>query len=221
MQSSWPRTSHRVKRSTLAVTPARGKHMRKLYLAGLTFLAALLWVGVAGSTNDLVPSLRYSHPVVVEFTPRGEAAQWFVEMKQYCNPVEVDTRLSWTPPPTSWEGTAFSAACYSLAGDTQRARELIAGLEGDRRWQAAGVVFNVGHPVADAGNDRAAGPIMELVVEFWPNHYMALYHAGMARLGLGDEDAAADYLGRFLEHYRPDDGWTRSARNAIEEMGLQ
>ncbi|MDH3734226.1 MAG: hypothetical protein OEU54_11865 [Gemmatimonadota bacterium] len=192
--------------------------MRKLYLAGLTFLAAVLWIGVAGSAPDLAPSLRYLHPTVVEYTPRGTAAQWFAEMRQFCNPVEVDTRHDWTPPPTAWEGTAFSAACFSLAGNTDRARELIDGLQGDERWQAAGIVFNVGHSVADAGNDRAAGPIMELVVEFWPNHYMALYHAGMARLGLGDEAAAADYLERFLEHYSPDDGWTSSARTALEEI---
>lgn len=192
--------------------------MRKLYLAGLTFLAAVMWIGIAGSTSDVVPSLRYTHPTVAEYTPRGEAAQWFFEMKPYCNPVEVETRHQWTPAPESWEGQAFSAACYSLAGNTDHARDLIDALEGDSRWQSAGIVFNIAHPVADAGNDRAAGPIMELVVEFWPNHYMALYHAGMARLGLGDHEAASDYLTRFLEHYSPEDGWTWSAQNALEEI---
>ena len=192
--------------------------MRKLYLAGLTFMAAVLWIGAAGSTPDLTPSLRYVHPNVVDFTPRGEAARWFAEIRQFCNPVEVETRHRFTPAPDSWEGRAFSAACYSLAGDTDRARELLGALEGDRRWQAAGIVFGVGHPVADAGNDRAAGPIMELVVEFWPNHYMALYHAGMARMGVGDEAAAEEYLTRFLEHYAPEDGWTASARGALEEL---
>jgi hypothetical protein len=98
---------------------------------------------------------------------------------------------------------------------------MIDDLGGDDRWRAAGVVFNVAHPVADAGNDAAAGPIMELVVEFWPNHYMALYHAGMARLGLGDDGGAAEYLVRFLEHYELQDGWTSSARMALEELGAR
>ncbi len=105
-----------------------------------------------------------------------------------------------------------------MAGNVDRARAIIDRLDADERWQAAGIVFNVGHPVADAGDDRAAGPIMELVVEFWPNHYMALYHAGMARFGLGDDAAAQDYLERFLASYEHEDGWTRSALSALEEL---
>ena len=34
------------------------------------------------------------------------------------------------------------------------------------RGQASAIVFDIGHPVADAGDDRSAGPIMELVLEF-------------------------------------------------------
>ena len=94
-------------------------------------------------------------------------------------------------------------------------------VEGDDRWRAAGVVFAVAHPVADAGDDASAGPIMELVVEFWPNHYMALYHAGIARLGLGDRDVARDYLERFLQYYDHDDGWRSSALAALEEIGAR
>lgn len=189
--------------------------MRTLYIAGLTFVALSLLLLMRGS----LPDFAHSHPPADAFTPQGEAAAWFQQMKPYCNSVEVETRHRWNPPPGGLQGTAFSAACYALAGKIESAREKILTLEGDDRWRAAGVVFNVGHPVADAGDDRSAGPIMELVIEFWPNHYMALYHAGMARLGLGDRDVAGDYLERFLEHYEIQDGWTRSAIAALEELG--
>lgn len=53
---------------------------------------------------------------------------------------------------------------------------------------------------------------MELVVEFWPNHYMALYHAGASRFQRGDFAGARSYLERFLTHYDRDDGWAESAR---------
>jgi hypothetical protein len=195
--------------------------MRKLYLASWIFFGALVWIAYSAPADVGVGSLRFTHPAVPEFTPRGVAASWFGEIRPFCNPVEVETRMSWTPPPDGFEGAAFAAACFALAGMTDRARSMIDDLGGDDRWRAAGVVFNVAHPVADAGNDAAAGPIMELVVEFWPNHYMALYHAGMARLGLGDDGGAAEYLVRFLEHYELQDGWTSSARMALEELGAR
>ena len=68
------------------------------------------------------------------------------------------------------------------------------------------------------GNDRAAGPIMELVVEFWPNHYQALYHAGMSRYEMGDFDLAAKHLKGFLSYYPNKDGWTESAQRVLDEL---
>jgi len=192
--------------------------MRKLYLAGLLFVVLSGGIGLNRSAPDLVPSLRYSHPTVRQVTAGGEAAGWFRAVRPFCNAVEVETRQQAMPPPAGPEGAAYGAACFALAGRIERARQLIQQLEGDERWRAAGVVFNVAHPVADEGDDRSAGPIMELVVEFWPNHYMALYHAGMARFGLGDAVQAGAYLTRFLENYDPDDGWTRSAEAALEDL---
>ena len=73
--------------------------------------------------------------------------------------------------------------------------------------------------MADAGDDLSAGPIMELVVEFWPNHYMALYHAGMSRHALGQPDLARPHLESFLEHYEANDGWRRNAIRVLREIG--
>ena len=113
----------------------------------------------------------------------------------------------------------YKAACFALAGRIDRAREVIERLPPGVRYQAAGVVFEAGHPAADAGDDVAAGPLMELVVEFWPNHYMALYHAGAARFERGDYGGAEGYLKRFLEEYKLDDGWTGSARSMLDQIG--
>jgi hypothetical protein len=110
------------------------------------------------------------------------------------------------------------AACYALAGRIDEARGVIEGLPQDLRYRAAGVVFNAGHPAADAGDDVAAGPLMELVVEFWPNHYMALYHAGAASFERGDFGLSVDYLERFLVEYSVEDGWHANAVSMLEDM---
>ena len=150
--------------------------------------------------------------------PAGDAQRWFEASKPYCNTVEVETRLRRSPPPEGTEGAGFVAACLALAGRIDEARARIATLPQREQWRAAGIVFAVGHPVADSGDDRSAGPIMELVVEFWPNHYMALYHAGAARYALGEFATAEPLLEEFLETYDPEDGWTRNARWMLEEM---
>ena len=148
-----------------------------------------------------------------------DATAWFQSVRQFCNPVEVETRMNWQPAPTTPDGDMYKAACYALAGRIDRADAVIQGLPQEMQYQAAGVVFEAGHPAADAGDDIAAGPLMELVVDYWPNHYMALYHAGAARFELGDLDVAEGYLERFLVEYSADDGWTGSARSMLERIG--
>jgi hypothetical protein len=50
---------------------------------------------------------------------------------------------------------------------------------------------------------------------------MALYHAGIARVGLGDRELARDYLERFLQYYDREDGWRSSALAALEDIGAR
>ncbi len=151
--------------------------------------------------------------------PYGTAEQWFAAMKPYCNAVEVEVRQQQSPPPATWVGAGYSAACYALAGKIDRARTIIDRVATRQRWQAAGIVFDVGHPVADAGDDRSAGPIMELVLEFWPNNYMALYHAGMSEYALGQYPLARTHLHTFLELYTNNDGWRQNARATLDRLG--
>ena len=188
--------------------------MRLPYVLGMAYIGVCLAaIASAPRATALV------HPDLTPFvTSEGSGGEWFRTIRPHCNPVEVETRHEWSPPPDNFDGIAYSAACYALAGYTNKARTLLRNLPTDDQWRGAGVVFNVGHPVADAGNDRAASPIMELVVEFWPNHYMALYHAGSARFALGEHGPATDYLERFLKEYPEEDGWVAAAESMLQAM---
>lgn len=147
-----------------------------------------------------------------------DAVRWFDVVRPHCNPVEVDTRMRWQPAPPTPDGDMYKAACYALAGRIAQARETIQGLPPGLRYPAAGVVFAAGHPAADAGDDIAAGPLMELVLEYAPTHYMALYHAGAARFQQGDYALARKYLESFLVEYTVQDGWTLSAQSMLGRM---
>lgn len=175
-----------------------------------TAMGPVAWLRDAGSTltmpeHGAIPSAR-----------TGPTPSWFEQAKPFCNPVEARAHLRRNPPPDTWDGAAHGAACLALAGHIDGAHAIIDALEGEQRWRAAGVVFDVGHGAADAGDDIAAGPLMELVIEFWPNHYMALYHAGVARFERGQPEPGRSYLERFLLHYERDDGFTRHARALLE-----
>ncbi|MBM4183196.1 MAG: hypothetical protein FJ207_03110 [Gemmatimonadetes bacterium] len=164
------------------------------------------------------PPIVDVQPFLIPEPAPMDASGWFGYVRQFCNSVDVDTRMRLEPAPATPEGAMYVAACYALAGRIDRARETIDALPAGLRAQAAGVVFEAGHPAADAGDDVAAGPLMELVVDYWPNHYMALYHAGAARFDRGDYPLAQKYLERFMVEYAVEDGWRSSARGMLERI---
>jgi len=187
---------------------------RSLYLFGAGYLAicgALVLRHQARRSRGVEPG-----PTSVQIDGSGSA--WFAGIKSHCNVVEVELAQRGTPAPAALDGQAFSAACYALGGKLDSARTVIDRLPADDRYKAAGIVFDVAHPVADAGDDRSAGPIIELVVEYWPNHYMALYHAGMAEYALGQRGLARTHLESFLSLYHANDGWSSSARDALAHL---
>ena len=151
-------------------------------------------------------------------SPSVDAVEWFRRVKPYCNAVEVQTVQRSAAPPNTVAGAGFHAACFALAGRIDDARRIIDNLPPSDRYKAAGIVFDVGHPVADAGDDRSAGPIMEMVIDYWPNHYMALYHAGMAEYMLGQRDLARHNLGEFRKYYHEADGWTNNAVIVLKRL---
>ena len=60
--------------------------------------------------------------------------------------------------------------------------------------------------------------LMGLVVEYRPNDYMALYHAGMAEYGIEKMDLARAHLERFMKLYPAEDGWRGSARATLAKL---
>jgi hypothetical protein len=110
------------------------------------------------------------------------------------------------------------ATCLAVAGKIDRARDVLRAMNEAMRAQAISEVFNVAHPIADRGDDQSAGPIMALVVEFWPDNYMAVFHAGMAAFALGRDDAARLQLDRFLAMYQLHDVWRARAERALAAM---
>jgi len=148
----------------------------------------------------------------------ADAAEWFRRAKPYCNAVEITVLQRQASPPANLEGAGFHAACFALAGKIDDARRIIDALSASDRHRAAGIVFDVGHPVADAGDDRSAAPIMELVVDYWPNHYMALYHAAMAEYMLGQRDLARRNLTEFLKLYNVNDGWRSNGIEVLRRL---
>lgn len=194
--------------------------MRALYTLGLLYVAftgMLVWRGRAVSPPPA--PVRPPHETPVE--AGGSGVEWFRRIKPFCNAVEVEIQINYQSPPPGAEGAGYAASCLALAGKIDKARERIVSLPASDRARAVGIVFEIGHPVADAGDDKSAGPIMELVVEFWPNHYMALYHAGASEFILGQPDLARKHLESFLEYYHENDGWRTNALEMLQKLGAR
>src|SRR5688572_6913097 len=189
--------------------------MKLLYAAGWTYVViALATTYRAARMESIPPEPGYaSMPVAT-----GTAVSWYDRVRPHCNPVEVEVAIRSNPVPDDFIGQASAAACYALAGKIDRATQYIEGLPADRRAEAANIVFGAGHPVADAGDDEAAGPIMALVVRYYPTHYMALYHAGIAQYRTGQTEQAKRNLEEFLKLYTANDGWTNSAREILRKI---
>lgn len=191
---------------------------RALHFAGWGFVAVSLALA-AGLGNRPAPVVATTTQAVhVEPAPANDGDAWFRRVRPYCNSVEVTVVMRQQPAPAGLVGQGYKAACFALAGKIDDARTIIDALPKPDRFRAAGIVFEVGHPVADAGDDRSAGPIMELVIDYWPNHYMALYHAGMSEYMLGQYPLAEHNLVEFLKYYHENDGWTSNAKEVLGRL---
>jgi len=145
-----------------------------------------------------------------------EPDAWFEHIRPHCNAVEVQTAVHASPPPSGPRGRGYLATCYAIAGRTDAAREVIDGLQPEQRRATAALLFGIAHPIADSGDDLAAGPAMEIVLEHSPDNFMAAYHAGMSAYAAGDAERARARLTRFLALYPNPDGWRRNAQRVIE-----
>ncbi|MCA9622143.1 MAG: hypothetical protein KC731_24135, partial [Myxococcales bacterium] len=136
------------------------------------------------------------------------------EAREGCKPGAAGAFLEAHPPPSP----AHAATCHALAGDAEAARQALADLDDGERREAAGVVFGLIHPIADAGDEEAAGIGMELVLELWPENYQARYHAGLFAYGRGRDAEARAHLERFVAEYRNDDGFRQRALRALAAL---
>jgi hypothetical protein len=196
---------------------------RPLYLIAAGYLAvcgALLWKSRTAMARPTLPAEAPPPPHPTPPRRFGSGAEWFASVKPNCNALEVETRVRQTPPPGGAEGAGYESACFALAGKIARARSVIDSLGSSQRPAASAIVFEVAHPVADAGDDQSSGPMMELVLEYWPQNYMAVYHAGMSEYALGQPAKAKANLLRFLELYHEQDGWRSNAVEVLRRMGV-
>jgi tetratricopeptide (TPR) repeat protein len=190
---------------------------RAHYLFGWGYVAICGALLLGARSRGAAPSRTTSQPAST--SAGGDAAEvWWRRVRPYCNSVEVRVVQQQMAPPHTTAGAGYQAACFALAGQIDMARRIIDSLTPNERYRAAGIVFDVGHPVADAGDDRSAAPIMELVIDYWPNHYMALYHAGMAEYMLGQRDLAKKNLTEFLHLYHENDGWRANGLTVLARL---
>jgi len=186
-----------------------------LRLKALVAVVAVALTGVViGIGSSMVaPEDHFASPLLESSS--SEARAWFTKARTSCNPVEVSQFISMNPPPAGWDGAGFAAGCEALAGQTADARRLIERLPPEQRWRAAGLVFDVGHRVADNGGYAATASLMQLVVAFWPNHYEALFHAAMSEFALGQLENARRDFRLVLSVYPRDDAFRLRVRNML------
>lgn len=188
-----------------------------------TLPLALLALVLGPATVHLLREPPAPPPVEVALVqspvqPRRVASpeEWFQGIRRRCTPGDVRLATDLNPPPPGVEGVGYKAACYALARQTASARALLLGLPEEARAQGASRVYEVGQALAAEGRHDLAGPLMELVLEFWPNHDLALYHAGSSRFATGDPVAAHGFLGKFLDLHGQEDDLTADARRMME-----
>ncbi len=194
--------------------------MKRLYALGMAYLGLVVGLVAedAWTRSQPIHLETISHPSPAAAPSTSPARSWFGRLKSRCNALEVAVAIKRDPPPRGRDGVGYAAACHALAGKIDAARSLILGLPAGDRAHAAGIVFGIGHPIADQGDDESAGPIMELVIEFQPDNFMALYHAGMSEFILGQHEKAGVNMRRFLEIYHRDDGWRRNAEKVLRRL---
>lgn len=166
------------------------------------FIVSLLVVMAAGVATMIYRQAVTNSVIATPVAPQLSAA--------HCTALDVEQRTRDPQMPDDERVT-----CFAVAGKIDRARSLLAAMPEADRNRAIAMVFSVAHPIADSGDDRSAGPIMELVAEYAPDNYMAVFHAGMAEFALGQDNAARVQLERFLVMYPTADVWRQRAINAL------
>jgi hypothetical protein len=148
-------------------------------------------------------------------TSSAGTSWWESTGRLHCTPLEAESFLHDTSV-----DDADRATCYAIAGKIDRARQVLRSMPESDRVSALTNIFSIADPIADNGDDLSAGPIMLLVVELQPDHYMAAFHAGMAEFALGHDDVARVQLDKFLTLYQAHDMWRQRAETALQQIAI-
>ncbi len=185
----------------------------------------LYWIGISYTLICGIFIAKQVFPFPFERTITSKASliisggsEWFKTIRPYCNPVEVESYLVKIPPPDTVEGSGYSAACLALANKIDRARVVILDLKERDRLKASKILFEIGHPIADSGDNQSSAAIMRLVVEFDPDNVEALYHAGTSEYALGEMNRAKTHLSRFVQLYQKRDTMTTTANEMLDRL---
>lgn len=165
------------------------------------------------------PQVAHEAPAPEPVRPKPPATPraWFDAIRSRCTAEEVRLAADLNRPPAGPVGTGYKAACFALAGEIPEARSLLLSLAEGNRSEGVASVWEVTQKLASQERHDVAGPLAELVLEFWPEWQLALYEAGMGRWTTGDRVVARDYLVRFLETHPPDDALADKARQLIRQ----
>jgi hypothetical protein len=203
-------------RATAERLPRRPRNL----VALIAVVATAIGLGAYSLTSRRIQASAMARPTpTLEARSAGNAALgWFERVKSRCNNLQARQVLSRDPPPPGVAGSGYGASCLALAGLYKEAAELIDRQPEGVRPEIAQIVFGLAHPVADNGDDVAAGPMMELVLRYAPDNYMALYHAGISHYANGQPELAKQRLTRFLELYDENDEFGMNARRVLQRI---
>lgn len=192
--------------------------MRYLIFASTLYTAVCLGLlvrtGLVALRTSATVTRSVAHTEAASSLPDSAAARWFAAAKPTCNALEVETRMTSAPPPEGAEGSGYAAACWAMAGKLPKASNLLQLVAPAERRAAVAIVFHIGHAVADGGDEKSAGPLLKLVLEFDPENALALYHVAMS----SPIEERVPLLRRFLALYSHDDETRRNAQRTLDYL---
>jgi len=194
-----------------------GRRLQSAALWRGAALAGIITLCFGGAVVYYYQQCPRAHRTPRTLAQSPTAPAWFARMRRHCNPVEVGDAIRRNPAPATNAGQGYLATCLALAGKTGGAQQVIDALEPSARPTAARIMFAIAHPIADRGDDVAPGPVMELVLRYQPDNFMAVYHAGMSAHSEQRFDRAVKLLRRFLAMYEREDIWRQRAKEALAQ----
>jgi hypothetical protein len=146
---------------------------------------------------------RTGYPRQIAITFDGKlgsspGANWFATATASCTAGTAAGYIAAHPPPPTINGTAFQAACETLAGQPDRVTEIIDSVAPESREEAATPAVNVVAAMALLQPDDPVLPqLARILVPFEPRWALPKYLAGAVAYLQGDPQAQ-----RYLTQFR-------------------